>query len=122
MYNTDLKDRTKKFALRIIKLVDSLPNTKTSGAIGNQLLRLATSVGANYRAACRARSRADFISKVTIVEEEADESQYWREILEESGLMPHVKISELLKESAELTAIFTSSGKTAKQNKSFSKL
>ena len=79
MQAEELKKRTKDFALRIIKLVEYLPRTKTADVIGRQLLRSATSVGANYRAACRARSRADFVSKICVVEEEADESAYWLE-------------------------------------------
>ncbi len=117
MTNSELKLRTKKFALRIIKLVQSLPKDRVSEVIGKQLLRSGTSVGANYRAACRARSQADFISKITIVEEEADESGYWLELICESKLMKEEKLAEIMKEAGELTAIFTSSGKTAKENK-----
>ncbi|MEO6695831.1 MAG: four helix bundle protein [Ignavibacteria bacterium] len=84
--------------------------------LGNQLLRCATSIGANYRAACRSRSKIEFISKIRIVEEEADESIYWLELIKESKLMSEEKISLLLKESNELTAIFTSIGKTSKYN------
>ena len=116
--NTDeLKIRTKKFALRIIKLVESLPKSRTADVIGKQLLRSGTSVGANYRAACRARSQADFISKITIVEEESDESCYWLELIEESNLMKKELLKDIMKEASELTAIFTASGKTAKSNK-----
>jgi four helix bundle protein len=114
---SDLKIRTKTFALDIIKLISMLPSGKPEEVISRQLLRSATSVGANYRAACRARSHADFISKITVVEEEADESQYWLELLEESGLINSPQIKILSKEAGELTAIFTASGKTAKQNK-----
>ena len=85
MTSEEMQSRTKQFALRIIKLVESLPNTRTGKVIGNQLLRSGTSVGANYRAACRAKSTADFINKLAIVEEEADESIYWIEILVESN-------------------------------------
>ena len=88
---------------------------KTSDVLGKQLLRSATSVGANYRAACRARSRADFISKIAVVEEEADECLYWLELLGESGLVSTPALRTLLKEADELTAIFTAAGKTAKQ-------
>src|SRR5436190_8602635 len=101
----DLKKRTKKFALRIIKLYRSLPAGKDSDVIGYQMLRCGTSVGANYRAACRARSQADFISKITIVEEESDESGYWLELIVESGLMKKERVIELLNEANELTAI-----------------
>jgi len=117
MTKEELKKRTKKFALLIIRLVDLLPNTKAGNAIGNQLIRAGTSVAANYRASCRARSSADFISKITIVEEECDESLFWLELILESGLLPIELLMEILKEANELTAIFTASGKTAKQNK-----
>lgn len=110
----ELKLRTKKFALRVIKLYRSLPKGKDAEVLGYQLLRAGTSVGANYRAACRARSQADFISKITIVEEEADESAYWIELLVESELVKKELLVELLKEANELTAIFTASGHTAK--------
>ena len=113
----ELKQRTQKFALRIIKLCKSLPAGKDADVIGKQLLRSGTSVGANYRAASRARSQADFISKITICEEEADESGYWMELIVESGLMKKELVSDLSKEANELTAIFTASGKTARANK-----
>ena len=114
----DLKKRTKAFALRIIKLVESLPPDKTADVIGKQLLRCGTSVGANYRASCRARSQADFIAKMGIVEEEADESIYWMELLVESGLVRQDLLDNLISEADELVAIVVSSIKTAKQNKS----
>lgn len=110
----ELKKRTKQFALRVIKLYKSLPKGKEVEVVGTQLLRSATSVGANYRAACRARSVADFISKITIVEEEADESAYWIELLMESAIMKKELLNEILKEATELTAIFTASGNAAK--------
>ena len=110
----ELKKRTKQFALRVIKLFNSLPKKKDAEVLGVQLLRASTSVGANYRAACRARSQADFISKITVVEEEADESAYWIELLGESGIVKKKLLENLLKEANELTAIFTSSGQTAK--------
>lgn len=116
MTKDELKNRTKKFALEIIKLVDKLPNTLAGRTIGNQIIRSGTSVTANYRSACRARSNADFISKVTIVEEESDETLFWLEMIVESNLLPKERVLALLKEADELTAIFTSSGKTAKQN------
>ncbi|MCX6291055.1 MAG: four helix bundle protein [Bacteroidetes bacterium] len=112
----ELKKRTKQFALRVIKLYKSLPKGKDNDVLGMQLLRAATSVGANYRAACRARSDADFISKITVVEEEADESAYWIELFIESGIIKKERLKELLKEANELTAIFTASGNTAKTN------
>jgi four helix bundle protein len=116
MTKEELKNRTKFFALMIIKLVDDLPKTKAGHAIGNQLIRSATSIAANYRAACRARSNADFISKITIVEEESDETLFWLELISEANLLNIEKLKDVLKEADELTAIFTASGKTAKQN------
>ena len=110
----ELKRRTKVFSLRVIRLVEALPNTPTARVIGNQLLRAGTSVGANYRAACRARSQADFISKIGVVEDEADETVYWLELLIEAGVFPAAKVQELLDEANELTAIFAASGRTAK--------
>lgn len=114
----ELKKRTKEFALKIIKLVNFLPKTRIADIIGNQLLRSGTSVGANYRAACRARSRADFISKIAIVEEEADETLYWLELIDESHLIKSVQVQNLLKEANELTAIFSASRKSAKNHQS----
>jgi four helix bundle protein len=112
----ELRQRTKKFGLNIIKLVESLPSTQTGKVIGNQLLRSALSVGANYRAACRGRSKADFISKVGITIEETDESQYWLEMLGDAGLVPQDKLKPLAKEANELVAILTASSKTAREN------
>ena len=114
MDKEELKKRTKEFALQVIRLVEALPQTQTSQVIGNQLLRSATSVAANYRAVCRARSPADFIHKLGIVEEEADESLFWLEIIVETKLMPANRVQELLLEANELTAIFVASRKTAK--------
>lgn len=116
MTKEELKDRTKKFALKIIKLVDDLPNTKAGNTIGYQIIRSGTSVASNYRAACRARSDADFISKITVVEEECDETLFWLELIDESGLIEKEKLIFLIKEADELTAIFTASGKTARLN------
>ncbi len=112
MDEKEFKNRTKKIALRIIKLVESLPKTTSGSVIGKQLLRSATSVGANYRAACRGKSTADVIHKLSIVEEEADESLYWLELLIESELVPERKLSELQKEMNEITAMIVSSIKT----------
>ncbi|MCF6268267.1 MAG: four helix bundle protein [Melioribacteraceae bacterium] len=112
-----LKDRTKQFALRIIKVVDALPNNVTGRAIGNQLIKCGTSVGANYRAACRGRSKAEFNSKLHIVLEEADESVFWLELIIEAKLLPEKKINSVLEEANELTAIFAKSYFTAKNNK-----
>lgn len=112
----ELKRRTKKFGLDVIKLVESLPSTQTGRVIGKQLLRSALSVGANYRAACRGRSKADFISKIGITIEEADESQHWLEMLTEAGLASQEKLKPLSKEADELVAILTASAKTARDN------
>jgi len=117
MDKLELKNRTKKFAVDIIKYSEKLPSTRPANIICNQILRSATSVGANYRAACRTRSRADFISKITIVEEEADESLFWLELLLESGIVKSdYEIQRMMKEADELVAIFVSSSKTAKAN------
>ena len=115
MDKEDLKRRTKQFALRVIRLIEALPRTRTAQVIGNQLLRSATSVAANYRAACRARSQADFVHKLGIVEEEADESLFWLEMIVETELMPAARVEDLIKEADELTAIFVASRKTAKK-------
>jgi len=109
-----LKDRTKKFALRVIRLCESLPKGKTANVIGGQLLRCGTSVGANYRAACRARSPAEFIAKMGIVEEECDESLFWMELLIEAGKVPKDRLSDLMQEADELLAITVSSIKTTR--------
>jgi four helix bundle protein len=113
----ELRERTKQFALRIINVVEALPKSVTGRAIGNQLVGCGTSVGANYRAACRGRSKAEFNSKLHIVLEEADESAFWLEIIIEKELLPKDKILSLLNESNELTKIFSKSYRTAKQNK-----
>ena len=107
MSKAELLTRTKSFSLRILKLVDHLPLTMSGRAIGNQLVRCGTSVGANYRAACRSRSRAEFAAKLGIVAEEADETVYWLELLLDGKLLCETEPSELLKEANELTAIFT---------------
>jgi four helix bundle protein len=116
MTKEELKERTKKFALMIIELVEELPNTVAGRTIGNQIIRSGTSVASNYRAACRARSNADFISKITIVEEECDETLFWLELIAEANLLKKEKLQDMVKEADELTAIFTASGKTARQN------
>ncbi len=113
-YGEDLRGRTKAFALRVIRLVQTLPESRSAEVIGKQLLRSATSVGANYRAAQRARSTADFIAKLKIVEEEADESVYWLELLSESGLVPAAKLEALLTEGNALVAIIVASIRTAR--------
>ena len=99
MSSEDLKRRTKNFALRIVKLVESLPNTQTARVIGKQLLRCETLVDANYRASCRARSKADFISKMGIVEEETDESAFWIEMLVDTNLVKANLVGDLLDEA-----------------------
>ena len=101
-----------------MKLVGMLPNTATGRAIGNQIIRSATSVGANYRAACRSRSKAEFIAKIGTVAEEADESGFWLELIIEGQLLQPELVNPLHKEAGELTAIFTASGRTAKANNS----
>jgi four helix bundle protein len=95
-----------------------LPNTRTADVIGRQLIRSAASVGANYRSACRARSRADFASKICVVEEEADESAYWLELLQEADIVDDNETAALLQEARELTAIFSASGRTVKNRNS----
>jgi len=117
MNSEELKLRTKKFALEVIRFTESMPRARAADVLAKQLTRSATSIGANYRAACRARSKADFVSKITIVEEEADESLYWLELIADSQLVRSESLSSLMKEANELTAIFTSSGKTARWNK-----
>ena len=117
MDKQELQLRTKQFALCIFKLVDALPRTSTGRAVGNQLVGSATSVGANYRAACRARSRAEFAAKLGTVLEEADESLYWLELIRDGELMSDSKISLLLKEANELTAILAAGRKSAASNR-----
>src|ERR1700731_1069713 len=104
----DLEDRTKKFALTIIEFVCTLPHTREADVPGKQLLRSSTSIGANYREANRGVSRADFANKIGTVQKEAAETQYWLEILIESGLAKDESARELLQESSELLAIFAS--------------
>jgi len=117
MSKEELQQRTKQFALRVIRLVESLPKGRTAEVIGRQLLRSGTSVGANYRAACRAKSTADFISKMGTVEEEADESLYWMELLVEAGIVKSELLVSLMQEADELVAITVSSINTAKKKK-----
>ena len=113
----DLKVRTKQFALRVINLVESLPRTQTARVFGDQLLRCCTSVPANYRAACRSRSNADFIAKMGIVEEETDESVFWIEMLVERNLVKRALVADLLDEGNQLTAIWVTSINTARGRK-----
>ena len=116
MNQIDLKQRTKRFALDTIKFFEALPKDETSRILGRQLLRSGTSVGANYRAANRAKSNADFINKMTIVEEEADECCYWLELLTEAGKAAAAKTTHLLREANELVAISVASINTARRN------
>src|ERR1041385_4052218 len=109
----ELKQRTKQFALRILKLVAALPPIVQGRAIANQLVRSGTSVAANYRAACRGRSRAEFISKLGVVEEEADESAFWLELIIEGNLLKESRVQPLLDEANELTRIMAGSRVTA---------
>jgi four helix bundle protein len=112
----ELLARTKGFALRVLKLVDRMPRTTAGRALAAQLVRSGTSIGANYRAACRGRSRAEFASKIGTVAEEADESLYWLELISEGGLLPESQLSFLMQEADELTAIFTAARRTSSRN------
>ncbi|NLI08418.1 MAG: four helix bundle protein [Thermotogaceae bacterium] len=116
MNQEQLKNRTKEFALRVIRLVDALPSTIAGKNIGNQIMRSGTSVAANYRAACRARSRAEFTAKLGTVVEEAYETAFWLELIVESGILPKDKIDLLHREANELSAIFVASRKTASKS------
>lgn len=114
----DLKERTRRFALRCIKLVGALPETDTGRVIGRQLLRSSTSGGANYRAASLAQSKASFTAKLSIVLEEADECCYWLDLIVEAKLLNQNKVIDLYNESVELTKIFAASRKKAQSKKS----
>jgi four helix bundle protein len=116
MKNDNLKLRTKKFALDVLAFVEKLPRDRTCDVLGRQLLRSGTSVGANYRSACRAKSSADFVSKMGIVEEEADETGYWLELLADSGKIRAEVARNLLAEANELTAISVASINTARRS------
>jgi four helix bundle protein len=111
------KDRTRRFAIRVIHVVESLPPKGVAAIIGNQLLRSGTSVGANYRSACRARSPAEFCSKMGIVEEELDESLYWMELVIESNLVKPRRLAPLMKEGEELLAMTVASIRSARRRK-----
>lgn len=117
MDEAQFKDRTKGLALRVIRLVKAMPKNAPAQVIGKQLLRSGTSVGANYRAAYRGKSKADVIAKLAIVEEEADETAYWLELLIESGLMPERKLSYLVKETDEIVAMTVASIKTLRRKR-----
>ena len=112
----ELQQRTRAFALRVLRVFRSLPDSREGRILGQQLLRAATSVAANYRSACRARSRRDFLSKLGVVEEEADESLFWLEFIAEAGLISEAKLKGLVSEASQLTAIFVASRRTAKSN------
>jgi four helix bundle protein len=116
MAKDDLKERTEQFSLRVMNLVEKLHQGKSMSVISNQILRSATSVGANYRAARRAKSKRDFINKLKIVEEEADETLYWLGLIQRSGKIKPEKLQDLVNEASELLAIFVASIKTAKKD------
>jgi four helix bundle protein len=111
--SAELQQRTNTLALRVLKLIEHLPNTIGGRVLANQVARSATSVGANYRAACRARSRAEFASKLGTVAEEADENLYWPELIRDGNFVPEKRIASLVSEGDELTAIFTSGRRSA---------
>ena len=117
MTTAELKARTKEFALRVIRLVDVLPNSVKGRAIANQIIRSTTSVAANYRAACRARSRAEFIAKIGVFEEEADETAFWLDLIIDSNMRTEKQIGPLWKEANELVAIMAASRKSAISNR-----
>ncbi len=110
-----LRTRTKAFAIRVVKLSQALPKNDTARVLGRQVLRSGTSVGANYRAVCRARSRAEFVSRMAVVIEEADETVFWLELLVETGIVPLKRFSGLIQEAGELVAICGASHRTAKR-------
>ncbi len=110
----ELRERTKRFAISIVRLFRSLPRSDEARVIGRQLLRSATSVAANYRAVCRARSKAEFIAKIGVVVEEADETVFWLELLVESGIVPKDRVAAVLAEAQEILAIVAASQRTAK--------
>ena len=117
MTEKEFKDRTKDIALRVIRLVETLPNSHSAQVIGKQLLRSATSIGANYRAACRGKSTADLLHKLAIVEEEADESVYWLELLIEAEIVSEKKLSVLMSDINEVVAMTVSSIKILRSNR-----
>jgi len=111
------KQRTKALALRVLRMTERLPHTTAAQVMGKQLIRSATSVGANYRAACRAKSTADMIAKLSIVEEEADECLYWLELLVESGTIPREKVKALMQETDEILSMIVASIRTLRRRK-----
>src|SRR5438105_4991357 len=120
MTDDDLKQRTKQFALRVLKLVDALPKSRAGGIVAGQLIRCGTSVGSNYRAACRARSRAEFVAKLGTVEEEADESAFWMEVIVDDGMKVERLVRALRTEAEQLTRIIVASIVTARPRKPIS--
>ncbi|MFO1513865.1 MAG: four helix bundle protein [Verrucomicrobiota bacterium] len=118
MTREEMKARTKAYANRVVKLCAALPNNWIARTLGKQLLRSGTSVGANYRAVCRAKSNADFINKLRVVEEECDESLFWMELLVENDLIKPTRLRELMQEGDEILAIVVSSAKTARASRS----
>ena len=117
MNEAEMKRRTKEFAKEIVRLCRKLPNDREGRLIGNQIFRSGTSVGANYRSACRARSTADFVSKLAIVEEEADETLFWLELIEEMRILDSDFIGTLMEESDQIIAMMVASIKTARSRK-----
>ena|SRR5215216_6361347 len=122
MTEDEIKQRTKVFTLRVLKLIDSLPNTRSAKVVAGQLGRSGTSVGPNYRSACRSRSAAEMISKFAVVEEEADESAFWIEMVGDHGLVAPDKLASLLREADELTAMMVASRKTLQVRAAKSKI
>jgi four helix bundle protein len=116
MNEMEMKNRTKQFALRTLKMADNLPRSRSGNAIATQVVRSSTSVAANYRALCRAKSRADFVNKTSIIEEEADESSFWLELIVDGGPLTAARVQPLLNEADEITAIMVASRKTARKN------
>lgn len=118
MNEVEMKQRTKQFAIRVVRVAEALPNTRTGNHVAGQLLRSGTSVGSNYRASCRAKSTADMLAKLAIVEEEVDESAFWLEFIIDTEMLPAVKLAELLDEANQLTAIMVASIKTLRKSAS----
>ena len=117
MDKNEMLARTKAFAKRIVRVAEALPDTWIAKTLGRQLLRCGTSVGANYRAVCRAKSTADFINKLRIVEEECDESLFWMELLVDNSLVKGTRLRDLMKEGDEILAIVVASAKTARTSR-----
>jgi four helix bundle protein len=119
MTRDEMKARTKTYANRIVKLCEALPDRWVARTLGKQLLRSGTSVGANYRAVCRAKSTADFLNKLRIVEEECDESLFWMELLVENNLVKGARLNSLMQEGNELLSIVVASAKTTRTSNRF---